>query len=183
MLATMRIRNVHERVLAVAPEDAARLIDGLAGPDDLFWPAAWPAIAFDRPLAVDAEGGHGPISYRVSAYEPGRRVECTFTPRYWLAQGLEGCHVLSIRAMPDGCALHHELGGTISKGMLWRWPLIVRPLHDALIEDAFDSSARALGVAPERPAAWSPWVRVLRWMFGLGRRPRQARPMTPERAA
>jgi hypothetical protein len=38
-----------------------------------------------------------------------------------------------------------------------RWYTFVEPLHDALLEDAFD---RAEGTKRNR---WSRWVRVLRW--------------------
>jgi hypothetical protein len=48
------------------------------------------------------------------------------------------------------------------------WPLIFRPLHEALIEDSLDDAERALGGEP--PAReWSPWVRLLRRLFRAGR--------------
>ncbi|UNO43730.1 DUF2867 domain-containing protein [Streptomyces sp. MST-110588] len=36
-------------------------------------------MRFDRPLGVGAYGGHGPVRYRVSAYDPGRRIRFDFT--------------------------------------------------------------------------------------------------------
>ncbi|MEM1418366.1 MAG: SRPBCC family protein, partial [Myxococcota bacterium] len=42
------------------------------------------------------------------------------------------------------------------------WSLVVRPLHDALIEDAFDNAERALTGDVARPARWSLRVRLLR---------------------
>jgi len=47
--------------------------------------------------------------------------------------------------------------------------LMIRPLHDALIEDALGNAERACGgTAPRRP--WSLWVRILRAAWQLRRR-------------
>jgi hypothetical protein len=42
------------------------------------------------------------------------------------------------------------------------WPLVIRPIHDALHEDVLDAAEAALGGVP-RPRKWSRWVRFLRW--------------------
>ena len=48
----------------------------------------------------------------------------------------------------------------------WRtWPLIYRPLHDALMEDSLYVAARNLGVAGAERRQWSVWVRVLRFVL------------------
>ncbi len=44
------------------------------------------------------------------------------------------------------------------------WPLVIRPIHDALHEDVLDRAQAALGGSPSA-RAWSPWVRFLRWAF------------------
>lgn len=41
-------------------------------------------------------------------------------------------------------------------------PLVFRPLHDALIEDALDRAATSLGLDPEKPR-WSRWKWLLCW--------------------
>jgi hypothetical protein len=41
------------------------------------------------------------------------------------------------------------------------WPLLWRPMHDALVEDALSCAETALGLPPS-PRPWSPYVRVLR---------------------
>ena len=66
------------------------------------------------------------------------------------------------------------------RGTMWlKWSLVVQPLHDALLEDALDRAALALGDAP-RNAGYSMWVRVLR--AALGRLPRpEGAPETPHR--
>ena len=42
------------------------------------------------------------------------------------------------------------------------WPLVIRWLHDAVVEDLFDRAEQALGTGPAQPGRWSPWVRLLR---------------------
>jgi hypothetical protein len=59
------------------------------------------------------------------------------------------------------------------------WPLIFRPLHDALIEDSFATAEAALG-QPARMRAWSLWVRLLRWILSGGKARPQVVPRVDE---
>ncbi|HEX4721710.1 MAG TPA: hypothetical protein VH333_04295, partial [Pseudonocardiaceae bacterium] len=72
--------NVHQREYPVLPHQLGALLDTVGRPHDRLWPGHWPAVEFDRPLAVGACGGHGPIRYTVTDYQPGQRVECRFDP-------------------------------------------------------------------------------------------------------
>jgi hypothetical protein len=149
------IENVHTRLF---PDS-----DGLIDRAVELWPSdRWPPLVLDRPLGVGADGGHGFVRYRCTGYVPGRRVEFTFDPRI----GMVGTHVLE--AVPGG--LRHTLTGRPHGVMRLGWPLAVRWLHDALIEDLLDNAARAAGHPPVRPARWSPWVRLLRARIGRGGR-------------
>jgi hypothetical protein len=162
----MRVLNVHQRWLPGPPEPVGALIDGLAGPDDRLWPDRWPAIRFDRPLGPGAEGGHGPIRYRVEAYAPGRRVDFRFTGM----PGLEGVHHLEAEpAGPGAVVLRHVADGRVSGRMLLVWPLVIRFLHDALIEDLLDRAELEVTGTVASPARWSPWVRLLRGRLGRRR--------------
>jgi hypothetical protein len=144
------VRNVHERRIAASPEAVGQLIDTLAGDADLLWPANWPAMRFDRPLGVGAEGGHGPIRYSVEAYDPGRRVVFRFAP----GSGLDGIHYFVALPADGGAALlRHVLEGTTYGSTRLLWPLAIRWLHDACVEDSFDQAERALGVGPARRPA------------------------------
>lgn len=151
------MRNVHERALPVPADQAGALLDHLAGPDDSLWPAPrWPALRLDRPLGVGAQGGHGPVRYHVTEYEPGHRVRFTFDRAI-------GVH--EFRVVPDGaaqCRLVHILEGRLHGSTLLRWLVAVRWLHDALVEDALDNAELALTGTLAQPARWSPWVRFLR---------------------
>ncbi|MFI9009715.1 SRPBCC family protein [Actinosynnema sp. NPDC053489] len=141
------IHNVHTRRIP----DGANLVDRVVE----LWPAdRWPPLVLDRPLGVGADGGHGFVRYRCTAHEPGRRAEFAFGP----TTGVAGTHVLE--AVPGG--LRHTLTGRPRGLMRLWWPLAVRWLHDALIEDLLDNAARAAGHPPVHPARWSTWVRLLR---------------------
>jgi hypothetical protein len=155
----MRISNTHERSLTAPPDAAGRLLDGLGDRPDPLWPTEnWPPMRFDRPLGPGAAGGHGPIRYRVEQHDPGRRVRFRFTG----PPGLTGTHEFTVEEAPVGCRLRHTIAGAATGTMLLAWPLLYRPLHDALIEDALDKAERALTGAVHRPRSWSWRVRLLR---------------------
>jgi hypothetical protein len=163
------VRNVHERRIPVPVGDLGPLLDRFGGPDDLLWPSPrWSPLVLDGPVAVGAAGGHGPIRYRVTGHDPGRRVEFTFDPR----TGLHGTHVFTVE--PDGGSgsiVRHVAEGRLSGATVLAWPLVIRWLHDALIEDLLDRAEVAAGTGPARPQRWSPLVRLLRFATGSRSRP------------
>ncbi|WP_184365252.1 DUF2867 domain-containing protein [Nocardiopsis metallicus] len=154
------VHNTHERVVSAPPETLGDLTAALGGDRDRLWPnPEWMPLRLDRPLSVGADGGHGPIRYRVSEYEPGRRVRFEFGQR----TGLGGFHEFTIEPRPDGSSmLRHRIEASPRGSTLLMWPLVIRPIHDALIEDLFDNAEHA--ATGQRPPArrWSPWVRLLR---------------------
>jgi hypothetical protein len=158
----MKIINVHQRLLQARPERAGALIDTLASPHDKLWPRMhWPRMVLDAPLGVGAAGGHGPIRYVVDAYEPGHHVRFRFTsPR-----GFDGWHALEVLdATHVHCVLEHRIEMNITGTALLMWPLLFRPLHDALVEDALANAQRSLGLVPHTPP-WPAPVRLLRWLM------------------
>lgn len=171
------VHNTHERALPAPPADVAALLAGLAGDDDRLWPhAAWPAMRFDGPLGVGAAGGHGPVRYTVTAYEPGARIRFGFTaPR-----GFAGHHEFTVHPTAAGTGagagaaestvLRHTLAMRARGWAVVTWPLVWRPLHDALIEDALDRAEKATRGGAAAPARWGWWVRVLRWAAGAAAR-------------
>ena len=44
------------------------------------------------------------------------------------------------------------------------WTFVIRPLHDTLIEDAFDK-VENLTTNKNKITPWSPWVKFLRGLF------------------
>ncbi len=165
------IQNVHFRAYPVPPERLAPLIDGLAGPDDRLWPHdRWPAMRFDRGLREGARGGHGPVRYHVAELVPGRRVVFPFDPDRGATRGIQGEHRLEVSAVEEGAELRHVIEARCTLEAWVRWVAVIRPLHDALLEDALDRAAGAVLGTPVTPRPHSWWVRLLRSVF-LRRRP------------
>lgn len=164
----MHVTNIHERVFRASPQQAARLLDSLSSPDDALWPSRhWPRMRLDKPLGLGATGGHGPIRYRVVAYEPGKQVTFQFTsPR-----GFIGRHWFEILGHgTSGAILRHTIEMSLVGSARLSWPLVFRPLHDALVEDALTNAQVALG-EPPTPMPWSAWVRLLRKVVARRARP------------
>lgn len=157
----MRVHNVHFRELPLPPDVLAAVLDSLSSPDDRLWPVGqWPPIRFDRPLQPGAVGGHGPIRYTVETYVPGQSMSFRFTaPR-----GFNGTHSFLLTPTASGLRLSHEIRIVTTPLASLYWLLVIRPLHDALIEDALHRGVEAAGLQEPRPS-WSPWVRFLRKAF------------------
>ena len=162
----MKIRNVHERRLAASEHEIQRLLKTLSSEHDELWPGqGWPRMKLKPGLQPGAEGGHTPIRYRVEEVTPNRVVFRFTPPSSGFAAGLHGTHRFEV----DGNVLRHVLEGDARGWMVLRWPLVIRPLHDALLEDALDQAESSLG-GTARPRVHSPWVRFLRRV--LRKRPR-----------
>lgn len=172
------VKNVHERVIAAPLEMVGGLLDRLASREDALWPREnWPPMRFDKPLAVGARGGHGPVGYFVEAYEPGRSVRFRFdAPR-----GFNGTHRFDVEELtPQTARLKHTLEMRLEGAARVSWPLFFRPLHDALVEDALDCAERfcASGASKDCQAQvgnfekrrWSLAVRLLRRLTTARRR-------------
>ncbi|RZS34832.1 hypothetical protein EV193_108181 [Herbihabitans rhizosphaerae] len=159
------IKNVHERTYPVPASTMAPLLDRIAEPGNPLWPTEkWPPLVLDRPLGAGADGGHGPIRYTCTAYEPGRRVEFTFKP----PTGLDGTHTFILTDNGDGtCALRHELIGTAPGLNRIMWAIAIRWMHDALLEGLLDKAAHAVDHPPARPFIWPVWTRLVYRVFGL----------------
>ena len=172
----LRIHNVHARTFPVSAERLGPLIDGLAGPDDRLWPHdRWPPMRFDQGLREGARGGHGPVRYHVAELVPGRRVVFPFDPDRGATRGIHGEHRLEVSAVEGGAELRHVVEARCTLGAWVRWLAVIRPLHDALLEDALDQAAGHVTGTRVTPRRHSRWVRILR-SVALRRRPsRRAR--------
>ena len=169
----VKVLNIHERAFPVPAEAVGALIDTLASRDDALWPDhSWPRMIFDRPLRVGATGGHGQIRYRVEEYAPGRFIKFRFTG----PKGFDGFHAYEV-AIGEGntTLLRHTLDMTARGLAVLSWPLMFRPLHDALIEDSLAVAEASLG-QPPRVRAWSLWVRFLRLLISAGKAESQSTP-------
>ena len=161
----MKIVNVHERDYGVLDSTLGALVDGLSSKNDRLWPARqWPSMRLNGPLAVGASGGHGRIRYNVEAYEPGRHLRLRFTA----PPGFVGTHSFEVVPRSGETRLRHVLDMEAMGIARVSWPLVYRPLHDALLEDLLDRAAIAVGV-PTQGTRWSTRVRVLRWLLSRRR--------------
>ncbi|GAA4962927.1 SRPBCC family protein [Kineococcus glutinatus] len=153
------MRNVHERVLRADGQEVAAVLESLATPADALWPHdRWPALELSGGLRPGSAGGHAEVRYHVAEHVPGRRVVFRFDP----GVGIAGTHAFEVLPQgPSRTLLRHTLEGRLEGGMRLLWPLVVRWLHDALLEDALDRAQRAVEGSVARPARWSPWVRLL----------------------
>jgi len=160
------VNNVHQREFRTTEARLGELLDRVAEPDGPLWPRRWPPMVLAGPLGVGVSGGHGPIRYRVAEYEPGRRVVFEFTA----PTPLHGTHALEVRpgSRPGTAVLRHEIVGRLVGLGLLSWPLVIRWLHDAVLEELLDRAGYAVGDPPARPVRWSPWVRVCRRLLGAG---------------
>ncbi|MGE3662245.1 MAG: DUF2867 domain-containing protein [Pseudonocardia sp.] len=153
------VANIHQRVVDAPIEVVGPLLDRIGGPDDPLWPSpAWAPMRLDGPLAVGVAGGHGGIRYRVHEHVPGRRVGFTFEP----GSGMQGTHAFVAEPLgPRRTLLTHEANGRLRGIMRLGWPLGVRWVHDAVVEELLDRAGLTAGAPPERPARWTPYVRLL----------------------
>lgn len=162
----MKVFNQHQRLIESSCAEVGTLVDSLASDEDRLWPiASWPKMKFEKPLGIGAKGGHGPIRYFVETYVRGKSIGFRFmSPR-----GFRGYHRLDvIEESPSRCLLKHTLEMNTTGLAILSWPLIFRPLHDALIEDAFATAQLNLAISP-RIIPWSYWVKFLRWILSGGK--------------
>lgn len=131
-------------------------------------------MRFDRPLAVGAHGGHGPIRYTVEAYTPG----CSILFRFTGPAGFDGHHGFELIPRDTHGVLRHTVRMRLHGRARLSWPLLYRPLHDALLEDALAAAQHALGLQPDI-TPWSVRVRLLRWLVTGGKAPAQGLPDGP----
>jgi hypothetical protein len=154
------VQNIQRRVIEAPAEQVGALMGQLSSPQDQLWPVpAWSPLRLDAGLTVGSSGGHGRIRYALSEFEPGRRIRFAFAPEL----GIIGHHEFRVVPLdPARCEVVHEITGRVGGAMLLLWPLAIRWLHEALLQDLLDNLQRAATGSLPRPARWSPVVRVLR---------------------
>jgi hypothetical protein len=158
----MKVINIHQRIIHQPKSAVVELFNTLASKNDLMLATnKWPAMKLDIGLTVGSKGGHGPIRYTIEAYSPGEFIQFRFSkPR-----GFHGFHRFDIVAIDTQTTeIRHELDMNTSGLALLTWPLVIRWLHDALIEDAFDKTENHF-LSQKKTTRWSAWVKLLRWLL------------------
>lgn len=149
-------------------EQVGELLGELCSPSDRLWPdELWPLKRLDGPLEHGVIFGHGPVRYRLAEFLPGKKITFVFvTPRIGITSGLNGRHLFSVRQSSDSSViLRHEIDAQLSGPALIIWPLAIRPLHNALIEDGFSKGRAELTGSVRTKPAWPLHIRVLRWLL------------------
>ncbi len=179
------IRNLHERRFAADPRTVGDLLASIGSPEDRLWPRKrWPAIRMARPITVGDAASHGRIRYRVDDYRPGEALWF----RLDASTGLAGRHGFEIVPDADGMVVfrHTIEAHPVGSGRI-SWPLMLRPLHDQLMEELLDNAERLLpgGAVPLSMSGGcsvngrSRWGRALRSGLAAANRLRKV----PERGA
>ena len=158
----MYIANIHERKISAPVNDIGALLDTVSSSYDKMWPhEIWPTIKFDRPLETGAIGGHGPVRYTVASYSPGKSIKFTFTKHF------NGYHEITLEKIDETVSLiRHTIKAKTTGLKTITWLLVIRPLHNALIEDLFDKVEMQSSGNP-RPKSWGVWVRLLRGLVNI----------------
>jgi hypothetical protein len=64
------------------------------------------------------------------------------------------------------CVLRHALKARLAFNSAWQWLFLIRPLHNALIEDLFDKVESQVSKV-KHPQVWSSRVQKLRQERGM----------------
>lgn len=155
----MKVLNIHKRVINRPKDEVLDLFNTLSLKEDRLWPVErWPAMKFKNGLKLNAQGGHGPIRYKVVEYRRSGLVAFEFQKPH----GFNGTHKFEVMDLMDNKAeiIHTLQMKTTGMGTLI-WLLALRWLHDALLEDAFDKVENQL-CNGKKKSEWNLWVKILR---------------------
>lgn len=154
----MKVINIHKREIQQPKAEIAKLFNTLATDNDMMLATdKWSPMKLDKGLQVGSKGGHGPITYFVTDYQPGKSITFQFS-----LTGFNGFHKFDINELePNKAELSHIIDMTTTGSMSLKWALAIRWLHDAYIEDAFDKVENHF-IQEKKSSEWSLWVRTLR---------------------
>ncbi|MDO6597504.1 hypothetical protein Q4512_11305 [Oceanihabitans sp. 2_MG-2023] len=156
----MQVVNVHKRKIKQPIENVSVLFNTIATNKDAIWPVKnWPAIRFNEGVKVKSKGGHGIIKYTIIAFEEGKSITFKFTK----PDGFIGIHQLFLEIVSEKeTEIIHEIRmhtSTFRASILWFF--VIKWLHDALIEEAFDNVENHFMEVKKIPR-YNIWVQFLR---------------------
>ena len=155
----MRIINIHKRTIYQPKEKLSPLFKSLSSQNDLVWPYEnWPAMRFKDGLKIGSKGGHGRIRYTIIEFVDDEYIKFQFS----MPKGFNGVHELRIIGVSDSMTeIIHEIRAEITFKAIFLWVFVIRWLHDALIEDAFDKVENYF-TETKKTTRYNLWVRFLR---------------------
>lgn len=154
----MKVVNIHKRNIQQPIQAIGKLLTTLATKDDrILATNKWPAMRLDNGLQVGSKGGHGPIKYFVTQYQPEKSVTFQFD-----MTGFNGYHQFELTELNNTTTeLSHVIDMETKGFATIKWLFAIRCLHDAYIEDAFDNVENNF-IEYKKNSHWSLWVRILR---------------------
>jgi len=158
----MKVINIHKRKINQSKASVQKLLDTLATKNDKIWPyEKWPAIRFKNGLRIGEKGGHGPIKYKVVSKDYDDGIVFKF-----INEGFNGMHKFQINAINDSkVQVVHSIKMKTSGTATFYWLFVIKWLHDALIEDAFDKLENQFS-SHKKETKHSIWVKFLRLIKG-----------------
>lgn len=154
----MKVINIHKRVLNQSISTIGKLLNTLASDNDMMLATnKWSPMKLDKGLKVGSKGGHGPIKYFVTEYQPDKSITFQFD-----LTGFNGYHRFDINELePNKTEITHIIDVTITGLAALKWVIAIRWLHDAYIEDAFDKVENYF-TNDKKNSRWNLWVKILR---------------------
>ena len=158
----MKVLNVHSRVIECQKSQIDQLLETLTSQEDKVWPSEqWPKMFFKDGFKLGSKGGHGPIRYTITQIKKGELLEFKFTS----PQGFDGHHRFEMSIQNENQQkLKHTIDMNTRGLASLKWLIVIRPLHDALIEDLLDKIETQL-TDNNKKSQWSLWVRFLRMIL------------------
>ncbi|WP_034058166.1 hypothetical protein [Lacinutrix jangbogonensis] len=156
----MKVTNNHKRKLLQPKAQVVKLFKTLATKEYKIWPIEnWPAIRFNEKLKIGAKGGHGSVRYTIIDFKDNEEIKFQFSKPH----GFIGTHEFCINAIDNNTAeITHEINmNTSTVKATFLWLVVIRWLHDALIEDAFDKVENSYS-EEKKKTKYSLWVQLLR---------------------
>lgn len=171
MAGEMKVINIHKRTIRKPIAGLAGLLGTLATEGDMLLATdKWSPMKLDKGLQVGSKGGHGPVRYFVTDYQPEKSITFQFD-----LPGFEGFHRFEMAPLNEHeSELTHVIDMTTTGIATLQWVLAIRWLHDAYMEDAFDKVENHFS-GDEKRSKWSWWVRALRRMMKPAGRETNAR--------
>jgi hypothetical protein len=154
----MKVVNLHKRVINEPISKVGALLNTLATKNDMMLDTdKWSPMKLDKGLQIGSKGGHGPIKYFVTDYRPERSITFQFD-----RAGFNGFHKFELNAVDiDKTELLHIINVETTGLATLKWLIVIRWLHDAYIEDAFDKVENYFST-DAKISDWSVWVKILR---------------------
>lgn len=158
----MKVTNIHTRKINQSKDKVSELFKTLATTNDLIWPFEnWPAIHFKEGLQVGSRGGHGTIRYSIVEFREYDFIKFEFSK----PDGFIGTHEFKIEKLSENeTEISHIINTTTNFKASLLWVLVIRWLHDALIEDAFDK-VESYYIDEKKTTLYNLWVKLLRAIY------------------